>query len=360
MKKNNSVLNKSISFFGVSLEEKSVFASQLSIMIKSGLTVIESLEILQSQASGTFKKALNSVRGSVSSGNSFSDSLSIYSNYFSPLFISAVRAGEESGTLEENLENVSSQIKKEKELVDKIKAALIYPTVILIASLIIGVSLSYWVLPKIVTVLKGLKVDLPLTTRMLISFSELIRTQGVFLFVEVIAIISFIYWFLHRKFMQKYTHFILLYLPPLAGINMNANIAIFARTLSILLKSGLTINDSLEITQKTVSNYYFKSAVKKINLHMGSGETLSTVVARYSRYFPQIVVRMIEVGERTGKLEETLLNVAEIFENKLDTATKRLSVLIEPALLMFIGVVVGVLALSIITPMFQITGNVYR
>jgi type II secretory pathway component PulF len=359
-KPKQSLLEGEISIGGVSLAERAVFAKNLAVMLKSGLTITAALEIAYESAQGKLKKILQGVLKSVEAGRSLSSAFSVYPKVFSGLFINATKAGESSGTLEENLDNIAKQLEKEKELSSKIKGAMLYPIVVLIATFALGMVLSFVVLPKITPLFEGLKVELPITTRGLIWFSHVVQDNGIVLFLGIIAFIIFMSWLVRQKFAKPVTHKFLLYTPIIKRIVRNVNIARFCRTLGTLLKSGLNIDEALEITKDTVGNYYFQTALADVSKRIGKGTKLSENLKQYESLFPVMVTRMINVGEESGKLDETLLYLAHYYEIEVDTSTKSLSTAIEPILLIFIGLVVGFLALSIITPIYDITGNIKR
>ena len=353
--------NKKKTYFGkLSLSERSFFVSNLSIMLHSGLSITESLDVIGEQSRGLLKIINLDILNSVLSGTNLADSFARHPKIFSNLFISIVRAGEISGNLEKNLSSLANQLEKEKELSDKIKNAMIYPLVILIMSFVIGIGLSIFVLPKITPIFESLRVDLPASTRFLISFSNYVENNSVLFLIETFGSMFFLFWFLKQKFVKPLTHFFVLNLPLLKNISQYNNLARFSRTLSSLLKSGISIDESLLIVSTTLNNIYYRNSVKSIYLKVLSGDKLSEAMIEQGKYFTKLTVSMLRVAEKAGTLEQTLENIAVINERKLDYATKRLSVLIEPFLLIFVGLIVGWLAISIISPIYQITGSVYK
>jgi type II secretory pathway component PulF len=358
--KKTSILESSISLGGVSRTQKALFAKHLAVMLQSGLTISEALDIVEDSAKGKFKKILQGVSRAVKSGRPFSKALARYSKVFSGLFINATYAGESAGTLTENLENVAEQLRKENTLISKVKGAMLYPIVILVATFILGMVLSFVVLPKITPLFEGLRMDLPITTKALIWFSHFVQDYGVYLFFGIIAVVFFMAWLLRQKFTQPVTHWVVLNLPILKRITRNTNLARFSRILGTLLKSGVNIDEALEITKSSINNYYYKQALDKVSKSVGRGTKLSANLNQFDNLFPKLATRMIQVGEESGKFEETLFYLASFYEAEVDNATKSLSTAIEPILLAIIGLVVGFLALSIITPIYNITGNIRR
>ena len=359
-KKAKSLLDVDISIGGISLTEKAILAKHLAVMLKSGMTIAESLEIVSTQAKGHFKNVLEQVLRSVEAGNSLSASLAKHPKIFSSLFINTAYAGEASGTLEKNLDNVAEQLKKSKELIEKIKGAMIYPVIVLIGTFLLGLGMSFFVLPKIIPLFEGLKMDLPITTRALIWFSHFIQKSGGKFFIILMSSVLSLLWLSKQRFTRPFTNFLLLHLPIIKNISRNANLANFCRTLGTLLKSGLNIDEALVITKDTLSNYYFQKTVSRISDMVSLGTTLSENLAAHEELFPRLAISMIKVGEKSGNLEETLFYLAEFYESEVDIATKSLSTAIEPILLIVIGITVGGLAISIITPIYKMTGNVQR
>ncbi|NQV88129.1 MAG: type II secretion system F family protein [Parcubacteria group bacterium] len=356
-KTKKSAFNIEINIGGFSLTEKVLFAKNMAVMIKSGLTISDALDITADSMSGKFKKIIKRIQESVESGNKFSDSLKEYPKIFPPLFISAVFAGETSGSLEENLEHASEQMRKEKELSGKIKGAMLYPIVVLIATFALGMAISFFVLPQITPLFEGLNVKLPVTTRGLIWFSHLVQNHGFILFGGAIIFLVGLVYITRQKFSYPTTHWLLLNSPVIKQLVRNANIARFCRTLGTLLKSGLTISEAVGITNSSLDNYYYKKAVSDVADRLGSGTPLSEHLKRHENLFPKLVTRMIHVGEQSGKLEDSLYYLASFYEEEVDNSAKTMATAIEPVLLIGIGLVVGFLALSIITPIYSITGN---
>lgn len=367
MKKNKSVENSKqsileadISFGRVSLAQKMVFAKNLSLMLRSGLVLSEALEIIEEQSSGKMKKVSRRILHAVEAGEPLSEALSFFPKIFSPLFRNIVNAGELSGNLEKNLENIAVQLKKENELIAKIKGAMYYPITVMTAAFFLGLAMSFLVLPKITPLFEGLKVQLPWSTRVLISFSHIIGNYGYWLFLGIVALVFFVVWVLRLHMMRPFTNWFLLHFPIVKDIVIKTNLSRFCSTLATLLQSGINIDEALDITNKTLENYYYKRALGRVTMSVSQGGKLSEGLEEFSNLFPKITTRMIKVGEKSGNLDETLFYLAESYETEVDNATKSLSTLIEPVLLLGIGLLVAFLALSIITPIYQVTGNIRK
>lgn len=359
-KPKKSLLEVEISLRGISLTDKALFAKHLSVMLEAGLVVSEALSIIADSVKGRFKKVLRGVLQSVEAGHSLSSSFARYPKEFSGIFISATYAGEASGTLDENFRNIASQLEKEKELTGKIKGAMLYPVVVLTATFVLGMAMAFLVLPKITPLFKGLKMDLPVTTRALLWFSDFMANYGLVFVIGVVSFVFFMIWLIKQKFSKPIIDFIILRLPFVKEISHKTNLARFCRNLGTLLRSGLSIDEALEVTGDTLGNFYYSRAIGRVGESISKGTKLSENLRQFESLFPIMVTRMVMVGEKSGKLEETLFYLADFYEAEVDNATKSLSTAVEPLLLIIIGFVVGFLALSIITPIYNVTGNINR
>lgn len=358
--KKESLLDASISLGGVNISQKIIFTKHLAVMLKSGLTITEALDIIYDQSEGKLKKIIATVKESVSSGNSLSGSLGKFPKVFSSVFINSIYVGESSGTLDENLESVAASLTKDRELINKIKNAMFYPMIILFLAFGLGIVMSFLVLPRIMPLFEGLGIELPATTRMLIWFSKIIEEHGREIFIGIVIFLISFSWLLRQKFSHPATHYLILKVPIVGDISRNKNLALFCNTLGTLLKSGLSIDRALDITQSAASNYYYKKSLAVISSKTGKGMKLSENLEKFKTLFPSLATNMVKIGERSGRLEETLFYLGGHYEDEVDTAVKRFSTAIEPMLLIFIGLFVGGLAMSIITPIYQLTGNVQK
>lgn len=359
-KNKKSLFQLDISFGGPSLTQKVLFAKNLAIMLKSGMTLVEALHTVRDSVSGKFRSILSKVIKKVESGVPLSDSLSKYKKVFPEVFINVAQAGESSGTLPENLENIANQLKKDKDLITKIKGAMVYPVIILIATFFLGIAVSFFILPKIIPLFESLEVDLPFSTRMLVSFSNLVESHGIILFGSIILFLLGLFWLLRKPFLRPATHWLIIKLPIIGRISRNANLARFSSTLGSLLKSGITIDEGLEITRRSVGNHYYKKELFRISKKIKAGSRLSNELTQNDFLFPAMTAKMVKVGEESGRFEESFAHLAEFYEGEVDTAIKNFTTMLEPLLLLFIGSIVGFLALSIISPIYDITGNIQK
>ncbi|MGB0757365.1 MAG: type II secretion system F family protein [Patescibacteria group bacterium] len=355
-----SSLSTEIALGGVKLLDKATFAKHLATLLKAGIGIVEALDITYGAASGKMKKVIGEVRESVAAGNGLAASFAEHPKVFTNLLVHVTEAGELSGTLVENLENIATQLQKEYDLHAKIKSAMTYPIVVLVAAIILALAMAYYVLPQITPLFAGLKVELPLTTRIVLWFSDVMRAHGGIIASVVVALLIAIPWVIRKPFVYPFTHWVLLRMPLFKTIVRDANITRYTLTLGLLLKSGLNVDEALRITQSTVPNYYYQKHLHDVLDRVQHGGTISEVHKHDTRLFTRLVISMIRVGEESGTLDETLLYLATFYDSEVEGNTKRLTTALEPIMLVIIGAVVATLALAIITPIYEITGNIRR
>ena len=346
-----------ITIGSVRLIDKMIFAKHLAVMIRSGMPIDESLDTLAQQSSPVMAKKIRNILFDVKQGNSLASALKKQKRVFDSMFINMVAAGEASGQLEKNLEIVATQQEKNYTLRSKIKAAMLYPSVIFFAIIALMTVIAIFVLPKLIGFFDTLKADLPLSTKILIAGSDF------FIAHWPVLIGSLVFFIVAIRFLARFTkprfvlHSILLHIPIFGKISKNMNLAIFCRSLSSLLSSGITIDQALNIVADTVTNDFYQHRISMIYRQVLTGSALSDVLLK-DKNFPVLVSRMSRVGERSGNLADTLNYLADFYETEVDNTTKNLSTMLEPALLVFIGLSVGFVAISIINPIYELTSKV--
>lgn len=342
----------------VSRLDIALFTKNLAVMLKSGLTITESLEISVEQTAGRLKKILKKVLLLISEGNTLANSLQNHPRQFNHFYVNVVKLGEAGGSLEENLNHLSKQIEKEISLRNKIKAASIYPIFILLSTFILGIVLATFVLPRLSKLFVSLSMQLPWPTRVILFVANFFQHYSIWAIVAAIALVAFLYWLRGLKFIKPAWHYFLLNIPMVGNVMKVYNLAQITRNLSVLLKSGMPINDSLEAIVKSIQNETYKRALTNVAAKIESGDALADILKDHKDLFPTMVVKMVNVGEKSGQLEDILMYLANFYEEEVDNTTKNLSSIIEPLLLVVIGIVVGFVGLSIIMPIYQITGSV--
>lgn len=346
-------------FSRVPLKERLFFVQNLSLMLKSGISLSIALVTLSRQTPNKrFEKILGEVGSEVESGNSFGDSLKKHRKVFGEMFVSMVEAGELSGKLEEVLGQLYIQMKKENALISKVKGALTYPAVIIAAMLGIGTFMIVFIVPKITGMFNEMGAELPLPTKILIKTSELVVSNGL---LSAIALVVFIVTFIKTIQTEKgkfLFHAFLLKIPVFSPIIKKINLARFARNISSLLKTDIMIIKSFEITANVLGNVHYKNALLDMAQKIKKGGKLSEVINQYPALFTPVVSQMVAVGEETGELDNILIEIAGFYEEEVDLVMENLPSIIEPLLILVLGLGVGGVAIAIIMPMYSITDSI--
>ncbi|MBI4119668.1 MAG: type II secretion system F family protein [Parcubacteria group bacterium] len=347
-------------FLYVPLSEKILFAKHLSIMVKTGMTLFDSLTLIKKQMrSKSFAYILERVISDVENGQFLSQSLMQFESLFGELFINIIKIGEGSGMLAENLVYLASELRKKQLLRQKIKSASIYPFVILAATIGVTGILVFFVMPRITPIFSSLRIELPWTTKSLIAVSNFLFEYGLWLLAAVFALTALWFLLIRLPKFRFLAHRLLLILPFFGQVSKMANVAEFTRTFGLLLKSGTKIVEALIITASSMQNLVYRRALQEASLAAQRGESLHSQLGRREDIFFPIATRMIEVGDATGTLESNLFYLADFYENEVDEITKNLSSVLEPVLLLLMGVIVGFVAVSIITPIYEITQTLH-
>lgn len=338
----------------VSLAEKINFVENLSVMLKAGISVSRGLRIQVKQASNPkFKNILSDVAGQVEGGKSLGDALSKYPNIFTNIMISMVHVGEMSGNLEKSLEYLSIQLHREADLKSKTKGAMIYPAVIVIAMFIIGVLMSIFVLPNLTATFKESDVPLPLMTRIVVSFADFMSANALVAVLGICLVATGLIMGLRTPTGKRLTDFIFLRFFVINNIIKKINLARFARILSSLLKSGIPIVQGLEVAGNSLGSYSYGKLVAQAAVDVKLGKPLTESLSKDPRLFPVLVVQMLQVGEESGTTENILEQLAQHYEEEVDSTLSNLSSIIEPLLILFIGGIVGFLAVALISPIYN-------
>jgi len=353
----DNVVFKDIPLGGIPLKDLLYFTNNLSILIKAGSTISESLKILGEQLRGKLKIIIENVSKKVDGGQQLSIALGTYSKYFSEIYINMIKIGEESGRLEENLGHLARQLEKDYDLKKKVLGAMLYPAIIFTGGLGVAIGIAFFVLPKVTKLFVNFKVKLPISTRILIAISNFFQNHGILAVSLLVGTIVVIVILAKRKFIKPVTHWLILKLPVVKTMSRHSNLTTICRTLSTLLNSGVTIDESLEICAKTTSNYHYKKFLRFALERINSGDTLTNALRRRKDLFPLTDIQIIHVGEESGSLITSLDYCAEIHEKEVDNMTRNLSTILEPILLVTIGLMVGFIAISIISPIYSVTEN---
>lgn len=343
----------------VKTKEKIIFAKNLSAMVDAGLSLSRGISIAQRQTKNPrLKQVLKGVGEHVQKGGSLHEGLAKYPKAFPPLFIAMVKAGEQSGNLAQSLSVISDQMRKSYELKKKIRGAMIYPAIIIIAMIIVGILMLMFVVPTLTATFKELNVDLPASTQAIITVSDFLNNYTILALGAIVLIITGFTMFFRTTRGKRVFQWSILRIPLIGELVKKTNSARTTRTLSSLLASGVDIVEGLSITRDVVQNLYYKDVIGEAKEKIQKGMPLSQVISNAPHLYPVLVGEMIEVGEETGRLSDMMNEVAEFYENDVENATKNMSTIIEPFLMIVVGVVVGFFAIAMISPTYSLIENI--
>ena len=346
--------------FGKKVKQRSiaVFTRQLATMIDAGLPLVQSLEILsQQQESKVFKNIIREIREDVEGGSTFAGALKKHPATFNELYTNLVVAGEEGGILDNILTRLANYIEKSEALKKKVKSALIYPATIVGVAIIVVIVLMIFVIPVFETMFKSAGQSLPLPTLIVLTMSKLIKKYVIILIPALVLL-----FYLGRKYYQTQNgraviDRLLLKLPVFGPLFRKIAVARFSRTLGTLVSSGVPILDGLTIVSRTSGNRTIETAILNARASIREGETIAEPLNR-SKIFPPMVIQMISVGESTGALDSMLSKIADFYEEEVDIAVSNLTSLLEPFLMIFLGVVIGGVVISMYLPIFNMSSAV--
>jgi len=355
-----SALLAKLNFFQkISLVERIMFTRNLAVMIGAGLALNRALTVLKMQTtSKKFQAIIGQISDDIQAGKPFSESLNRHPNVFPDLYVSMVKIGETAGNLEEVLNNLAEQMKKDHDIVSRVKGALTYPAVILAVMLIVGYLMMTIVVPKLSAVFLELGADLPLSTKILITMSDIMKNYWYLAAGGAVVGVYLFRMFLKTSFGKRRLDELILKMPVIKNLSKQLNSARFCRTLSTLVDSGVPIVKALEILAHTMTNTLFSDSLKNAAEEIQKGKTLFNAMEKYSGLYPPLVTQMVAVGEETGSLTKVLIKLADFYEEEVNNITKNLSTIIEPVLMVIIGAAVGFFAISMITPMYNVMNNI--
>jgi type IV pilus assembly protein PilC len=339
----------------VKQHDKIIFARNLAAMIEAGLPVTRALAVMEKQAKQrALKTTLKDLIDDVTKGKSLSESMKSKAATFSPLMISMVKAGEESGNLAGSLKVVALQMDKAYTLAKKVRGALMYPAVIVVIMIGIATLLLIFMVPTLTATFKGLGIELPVATRAVIAVSDFLREQWYIALAGLVGLIVSFVGFWKSAPGKRFFDSVFLRIPLIGGIVKEVNAARTTRTLSSLLSSGVDVVVALGVTADVLQNGYYKTVVSEAQQAIQKGDPMSMVFIKHERLYPIFVGEMMSVGEETGKMADMLLGVAEFYEQEVDQKTKDMSTLIEPFLMVLMGIAVGFFAISMLAPTYSL------
>ncbi len=342
----------------ISLQDKILFVKNLSTMLKAGVSLTKSLNILSRQTTNTkFKAILENVSSHVESGKSFAEALAEHHDVFPNIFTSMVRVGEISGNLDKSLEYLAIQLQREHELIAKTKGAMIYPAVVVFAIVIIGILMSIFVLPSLIAIFKDQQVQLPLTTRIVIAFVDFMSNHTLLALAMIAGAVGGVVALVKTDAGNRALDKAILISPVFGEISKKINMARFSRIMSSMLKSGTPILEGLQVAADSMGNTQYQDAIMKTVQDIRIGKSLAASLANNPKLFSYLVTQMVGVGEESGNVDTILEELANHYEEEVDETMRNLSSIIEPVMILFIGAIVGVLAVALIGPIYSITQN---
>ncbi len=348
--------SKLLNFFKKKVKDEDMLNlfRQLSVLIKGGIPITGALETIEMQLPQSyFKTVVFNLKENIKTGTSLSDSMGAYPDVFKPVYINMIEASEMSGQLEQVLEKLAILIGKQQKLKSQLKTALTYPITVFSVAVTVVIFILVAVLPKFIKIFASKKgLELPMATKILIFISSFLTNYG---YMLIIGIILFIWIFKklckNENFLNS-LHRVLLKVPVFGEIYYMSMLANFASTIGFMYKSGVPLLRALQVAQKIINNKIFYNVIKDAINSVEYGDDLSNSLER-SKFFPPTFTKMVSVGEKTGKLDELLLHISNHLDEEIDTKVKRLSSVIEPIMILVVGVIVGFIVLSVLMPMFQ-------
>ncbi len=339
----------------LSLSQRLFMVQNLSVMVRAGLPLATALSTLGKQASTkSIGRITSALRADVESGKSLTEAMEQFPNVFNSLFTNMIKVGEISGRLDEILEQLYIQLKKDHELVSKVRGAMIYPAVVLCAMGGIAAFMMVFVVPKLTPQFKELGAELPMATQILIGVSTFMAEHGFAAVLIVVAVVSLFLW-LTRHPLRRPWHALLLHLPIFGGIIRKVNLGRFTRTLSSLLKTEVPIVQTMRIAGQTLGNQLYRDALLSASDQLKAGVTIHEILSQKPKLFPPLITQMVAVGEETGSLDTVLAEIADFYEQDINQTMKDLPTLIEPVLMILMGIGVGGMAVALLLPMYSLT-----
>ncbi len=348
-------------FSRISFVDKLFFVDHLRTMTHASLSLVESLSILSKETrSKKFKAIIAEISHDVEEGNQLSAVLAKYPRVFPPIYVKMVESGEVSGKLDESLTQVVIQMKKTHALLSSIRGAMMYPAVVVTAMIGVGVLMTTVILPKLLEIFDEFDAELPLATRILIAVTKFMSNPvnlAIVLMALILGLVLFISGLKKNLQFRRLIHTVNLHLPIAGHVVKQINLARFSLTLSSLLKSTIPIIDAVEITAGTCTNLLYQEALRATAKDMKSGTPMSEILARYPKLFSPMVTEMVMVGERAGEVDRLLVELSEFYNEEVDKTMKNFTTIIEPVLIVLLGLVVGGVAVAVIMPMYSLVQN---
>ncbi len=337
--------------------DKILLVKRLAAVLRAGIPVVESIEIIGSDTKpGRLRNILISLKASLERGETLAAGFTEFPKEFSSVFIGLIKAGENSGSLDKNLETLASYLKRDYEVKRNLKSAMFYPTILLTTSIIIVVIMVVFVLPRITKAFETSGIPLPFITRMFLTVSSIVSGNPIAVIGTFFAAVIGFFLFMRSAPGKRIVSVLSMRLPVISGVIKQLALSRFADILSSLLSSGLAAIEALEITAKSIGNLTYEREIEKAKENVKRGIPIGESLKGKPNLFPNVLVSMVTIGEKSGTLDETLKTLGEFYQEEVDRLIKNALTLIEPLMLLVMGGVVAFIAISILLPIYQLIG----
>ena len=360
VKKKPKDLFENVTFLQPTVKQRDVilFARQFSTMIDAGLPIIQCLDILYSQqANATFKKMLKEIKESVEGGATLAEALKKFPKHFDNLFVNMIAAGEAGGILDGILRRLAAYMEKAAKLKAQVKGAMTYPIVTLIIAVLVLAVILVFVIPVFEEMFADFGGELPMPTKIVVAMSDMVKSKIIYIVVGLVLFIIAFKKFYGTEKGREFADKMILKVPVFGDLLRKVAVAKFTRTMGTMLASGVAILEALDIVAKTAGNKTVEKAVYNVRKGISEGRTMADPLAQ-SGVFPSMVCQMISVGESTGALDAMLEKIADFYDEEVDQAVENLTALIEPFMLVFLGVTIGGLVIAMYLPIFKMAGAI--
>jgi len=339
--------------------ERVMLTRHLALLLRSGVTVDRSLDIISRQTTSKYlKKVMQEVLTSVRKGESLAAAFGKHPAVFSKRYVAMVQWGEAGGALAESLDQLATQLEHDRNLLSRVKGALTYPALIFSVMIVVGVLMSVMVLPQMTSIVESFDMEMPLPTKIFLAVSKFLTSYILIIVPAGLVLGVLVTLVLRSKPLRPYLHYCMLVVPVFGKIVKMVNLARMNRAMSSLVHSGIPIIDALAITSDVLGNLRYKEAIKVAIAGVKRGEQFSSIIRPYHKLFPPMEVDMIEVGEESGKLGDVLMYLAKFYEGEVNKATKNIAQLIEPIMLVTVGIVVGGIVFAVLMPIYQMSQSI--
>jgi type IV pilus assembly protein PilC len=343
---------------GISQKELVTFFQQLAILIEARVPITSSLNTIGEQSQNRYLRLIiKEMSDDIEDGMPFSEAMERHKDVFSPLTINMIRSGEVSGSLQKSISYVAANIEKNYQLLSKIKSALYYPAFVLMVAFIVGFVVITFILPKITQIIKDLQVAVPWYTTVLVEIGDFMNQYWPAVLLVIIAAIGALVYYARTENGKREWEIIILKIPVIGTLTRNIYVTRFAENLSALLAGGIPVVRALMIVGDVVGNHVFRKVIMKAADEVRSGGAMSTVFSQSEDQIPPIVAQMVRIGEETGTISKVLDSIAKFYSQEVDNTTRVLTSLMEPVLIVVLGIGVGVLTIGVLMPIYNIAGQ---